>query len=335
MSIIENWNNIVQYIQNIDPAFDVIENCRLSKKWFNRAKRGFELPEDYLEWIKVCNGTNRIIPGTNSFGDIWIYDIHFASEQIPLNIENHRKRTFKTDGRVNPKGYSDQWFAVAGDGETVEFFIDFDPASEGTTGQIACERTDTNERFVVCDSIDQWFALIAECFLSGKYLYNRESKRFFKADESVFPVLRIGGGDAAPIEFDYKRAFKCTLSDEPKSLLDRIFRHKHDMSFNVDEHTFELIDFGKSHLEWETNCELMSAGDLDNPEVGDPRVKSVAWSKKWIPIAANGAGDLICVDLDPTRKGNKGQVIYVNHEGEGRTVVELDLLDLLASTGSK
>ena len=43
-------------------------------------------------------------------------------------------------------------------------------------------------------------------------------------------------------------------------------------------------------------------------------VKEVMWNSKWIPIASNGAGDLMCVDLDPAEGGKVGQVITWYHE---------------------
>jgi cell wall assembly regulator SMI1 len=43
-------------------------------------------------------------------------------------------------------------------------------------------------------------------------------------------------------------------------------------------------------------------------------IKPVRWSRRWIPISDDGAGDYLCVDLDPDPGGEVGQVIKTNHE---------------------
>lgn len=50
-------------------------------------------------------------------------------------------------------------------------------------------------------------------------------------------------------------------------------------------------------------------------------VKAVWWSSKWISIASNGAGDLICLDLTPETGGNVGQLVLFLHMSEKREVL--------------
>jgi cell wall assembly regulator SMI1 len=38
-------------------------------------------------------------------------------------------------------------------------------------------------------------------------------------------------------------------------------------------------------------------------------VKPVLWNRAWIPFASDGAGNLLCIDLDPDDGGDDGQVI--------------------------
>jgi cell wall assembly regulator SMI1 len=47
-------------------------------------------------------------------------------------------------------------------------------------------------------------------------------------------------------------------------------------------------------------------------------VKPVSWSPRWIPLLANGAGDFVCVDLDPPEEGTPGQLITVHHDDPER-----------------
>ncbi len=39
-------------------------------------------------------------------------------------------------------------------------------------------------------------------------------------------------------------------------------------------------------------------------------VKPMIWNEGWIPFAADGAGNLCCLDLDPDMGGSVGQVIH-------------------------
>jgi cell wall assembly regulator SMI1 len=66
---------------------------------------------------------------------------------------------------------------------------------------------------------------------------------------------------------------------------------------------------------WTSLGELLDAGDLDQPaESKDGKVKPVWWSRKWVPFAEGGSGDMLCVDLDPTALGTTGQVIKFYHD---------------------
>ncbi len=38
-------------------------------------------------------------------------------------------------------------------------------------------------------------------------------------------------------------------------------------------------------------------------------VKPVLWNRAWLPFASDGAGNLLCIDLDPDDGGANGQVI--------------------------
>ena len=56
---------------------------------------------------------------------------------------------------------------------------------------------------------------------------------------------------------------------------------------------------------------------------GRPRgpVRPDWWNPRWVPVAGNGCGDLICLDLDPPPGGAVGQVIEFLHAAEDRTVL--------------
>lgn len=54
------------------------------------------------------------------------------------------------------------------------------------------------------------------------------------------------------------------------------------------------------------------------PEEG---IKNDWWNHAWIPITSNGSGDSYCIDLDPTAKGQKGQIIRMWHDVPERELI--------------
>ena len=52
----------------------------------------------------------------------------------------------------------------------------------------------------------------------------------------------------------------------------------------------------------------------------EKEIKPFIWNSKWIPIADNGAGDYLCMDMDPTEAGTIGQVLYYWHDWEDRSL---------------
>ena len=49
-------------------------------------------------------------------------------------------------------------------------------------------------------------------------------------------------------------------------------------------------------------------------------MRDLWWSPRWIPLTGNGAGDHLCVDLDPAPGGAPGQVITMWHMDDVREV---------------
>ena len=58
-------------------------------------------------------------------------------------------------------------------------------------------------------------------------------------------------------------------------------------------------------------------------------VQTVWWSRRWIPIAECGMGDVVCADMKPARGGSAGQLILYEHDFEERKVLYPSLLDWL------
>ncbi|MDC7698316.1 SMI1/KNR4 family protein [Vogesella indigofera] len=71
--------------------------------------------------------------------------------------------------------------------------------------------------------------------------------------------------------------------------------------------------------EWTTWKELLDGGDFDGAEAEPGAgIQPVWWSQKWIPFTYNGAGDHLCLDLDPASGGRTGQVITLWHDDGAR-----------------
>lgn len=98
-----------------------------------------------------------------------------------------------------------------------------------------------------------------------------------------------------------------------------------------EEMAFCLLPVTEILSEWEVWRDLIDDGEFDDLEVtADLEVQDVWWSKGWIPVAGNGGGDFICVDLRPAEEGQVGQVICAWHDDDVRTLVADSWSDYLA-----
>lgn len=68
--------------------------------------------------------------------------------------------------------------------------------------------------------------------------------------------------------------------------------------------------------------EYARADDLVRPE---PGVRKCWWTDGWVPFAGDGAGNELCVDVEPDTGGRVGQVIEFVHDHEVRPRVADDL----------
>ncbi|MEK4426361.1 SMI1/KNR4 family protein [Solibacillus sp. FSL K6-1523] len=61
----------------------------------------------------------------------------------------------------------------------------------------------------------------------------------------------------------------------------------------------------------------------------EKELKPLLWNSKWIPIAANGGGDHLCIDTDPSEVGVAGQILYFWHDWGNRTIEAKNLLEFI------
>lgn len=60
-----------------------------------------------------------------------------------------------------------------------------------------------------------------------------------------------------------------------------------------------------------------------------PGIKPSWWWPHWLPIMTNGAGDYLCLDLDPAPGGHSGQVIAYYHDETYRLLIAPSIEQLI------
>ncbi|MGB3879375.1 MAG: SMI1/KNR4 family protein [Diaphorobacter nitroreducens] len=81
----------------------------------------------------------------------------------------------------------------------------------------------------------------------------------------------------------------------------------------------EFLSSQRILKEWAIWKDLHDGGDFDDAEAeSGTGIQPVWWSPKWIPFTYNGAGDHLCLDLDPAGGGRAGQVITLWHDDGSR-----------------
>lgn len=94
---------------------------------------------------------------------------------------------------------------------------------------------------------------------------------------------------------------------------------------------YRLLPLAEVTPEWEQWKELLDSGEFEGQESDPPQeVRNDWWNAGWIPIASDGGGNSICVDLNPTKKGTLGQLISMSHETGDREVLAKSMAVWLA-----
>jgi cell wall assembly regulator SMI1 len=105
-------------------------------------------------------------------------------------------------------------------------------------------------------------------------------------------------------------------------LVIRKFYLRHDGS---GDFTIGPINEGGCHVflalrqvvnRWRNLSEIGKDFELSEGDFGeqDGPIKRHHWHRRWIPVAENGGGDCIFLDLDPAIGGSRGQIIDWWHE---------------------
>lgn len=93
---------------------------------------------------------------------------------------------------------------------------------------------------------------------------------------------------------------------------------------------FLLLSLDEVVRHWRNWQELAEAGEFARQGAQPDRgVRSDWWNPGWVPIAWDGGGDSLCVDLAPDQGGTAGQVIGHHHADSGRPRIAASLRELL------
>ena len=94
----------------------------------------------------------------------------------------------------------------------------------------------------------------------------------------------------------------------------------------------ELLSLDRIIDEWNVWKGLSDSGEFSEyKSEAEPPVKDDWWNEKWIPYTYNGAGDHLCIDMDPIETGRHGQVISRWHDMPERNLLGTSFLDWFSS----
>jgi len=123
----------------------------------------------------------------------------------------------------------------------------------------------------------------------------------------------------------------------------KAFLENNTLGFDFDGN-FRVLSIVEVLKNWQSMGELLDKGVFDDGRIehhmkenfgnwdGD-YIQKVWWSKKWIPFAEDGCGNMKCIDLDPSENGRTYQLISMEiQDGQGPFVLGKyeDFADYLA-----
>ena len=148
-------------------------------------------------------------------------------------------------------------------------------------------------------------------------------EKALKASPAVKKSLRKGATAeqvsaceaALGVEFPQDLRAMYSLHDGQKQGADTLFPEE----FADLDAGFALLTLEEVVREWKVWKGLVDGGEFKNQKSQpDAGVRTDWWNPKWVPIASDGGGDSICVDLAPAKGGTAGQVIVHQHADSGR-----------------
>jgi cell wall assembly regulator SMI1/ankyrin repeat protein len=99
---------------------------------------------------------------------------------------------------------------------------------------------------------------------------------------------------------------------------------------------YELLPAAAIVSEWNMWKSLVDGGEFRNQSSApDDGIRDAWWHPGWIPIAGNGGGDFLCLDLAPVDKGRIGQVIELRHDSPARRMGAASFAEFLREVAER
>jgi cell wall assembly regulator SMI1 len=167
-------------------------------------------------------------------------------------------------------------------------------------------------------------------------------KRLTKAFTAANPAIKVSLKGASEPKLDKLEAalgvrlpadFRTSylLHDGQKDGADGLFPE----GFADLDSEYALLSVSEIWNEWSTWTQMTQQGEFaHNTANPDDGIRADWWNPGWVPVAANGGGDSLFIDLAPADGGTSGQVILMRHDHAGRQRVAssfAELLDRLAA----
>jgi cell wall assembly regulator SMI1 len=102
----------------------------------------------------------------------------------------------------------------------------------------------------------------------------------------------------------------------------------------------ELLSFDRIIDEWKVWKDLLDSKDFEDnngPYTSTPEngIKNNWWNPLWIPITYDGSGNHFCLDLDPEKDGNYGQIIRMWHDDPQRSLEAISFKEWITNYKNK
>lgn len=319
-------------------------------------KLGEALPEDYVTFLKHNDLAMCFNYGYKalSIEDV-VAEWSLMKKQLDKGVfddgrvERHVKQKIGNweHNLVKKVWWSAKWIPFAKDSNGSTKCIDLDPGKKGDKGQVITMATGEEPGPFVTEFWSFKAYLTEQTYFYEEKQYDLEKGKngrveiyldtFNSEIKQKIALIRDAYSSRATRDVKYRALKKATDAQiktfEAKlgaSLPDAYtaFLKNNDVAMAFDG-GFEAMPLDRVIKSWSMMNKHLDKGVFDDGRIerhvkedfgnwkGD-YVKKVWWSKKWIPFAEDSCGNMKCIDLDPGKKGEKGQITAMEiQDGQG------------------
>lgn len=320
-------------------------------------KLGEPLPEDYIEFLKhndlaMCFNYGYIALSVEEVAAEW----SLMKKQLDKGVfddgrveANIRKKVGNWEsGYLKKVWWSPKWVPFAKNDKGSMKCIDLDPGKKGDKGQIITMAAGVDEAGPFGTDFWSFRSYLSEqAYFYEEKQYDVEAGKngsvhisldtFASEIKKKIALIRDTYISRAKGEVKYRslkkatdakiRAFEARLGVSlPEAYT--VFLKNNDVAMAFDG-GFEAMPLDKVIRTWSVMNKHLDKGVFDDGRIerhekegfgnwkGD-YVKKVWWSKKWVPFAEDSCGNTKCIDLDPGKNGEEGQITAMEvQDGQG------------------